>query len=486
MAVPLAVWVAVAVVVVTSSLSKGVAGTPLDDYVNAPDPTYHWTLNGSFRSDLGFRAYNIDLTSQTWLTPQDVDRPVWRHWLTVCVPDFVDPSRATNAFLYIDGGDTTDPAPTSVDLVAEVVCVSSRTISAALLQIPDEPLVFNHDGVRRTEDALIAYGWAHFLKNDSNNPLWLARLPMTKAVVKAMDTIQAFAKTLPNVPLIKNFVIAGASKRGWTTWTTGAVDKRVVAMVPMVMPILNIVPNMNHHYQAYGGWSFALDDYLKQGIMAYLNDPVFLKMAAVNDPWSYRDRLTMPKLIMCAAGDEFFLPDSPQFFINELPGEKYLTVIPDAEHSLATAYIDVAETITTFYQLIITNHRPTYSYQLIKSNTTASIVVTVDIDDPPKYVTMWYAYTLSSTLRDFRLVKCGQLPECLQPVIWWFTEVPESSTPGVYVAKLDAPTSGWAGFLVELTYQYDEFADKRVFRVTTEVNIVPDVMPFPPCGNHCQ
>jgi PhoPQ-activated pathogenicity-related protein len=42
---------------------------------------------------------------------------------------------------------------------------------------------------------------------------------------------------------------AGANR---TTWTAAAVDKRIVGIVPMVMPILNIVPNMNHHYQAYG------------------------------------------------------------------------------------------------------------------------------------------------------------------------------------------------------------------------------------------
>ncbi len=33
----------------------------------------------------------------------------------------------------------------------------------------------------------------------------------------------------------RSFIVAGASKRGWTTWTTGAVDKRVIAIVPIVM-----------------------------------------------------------------------------------------------------------------------------------------------------------------------------------------------------------------------------------------------------------
>jgi PhoPQ-activated pathogenicity-related protein len=52
--------------------------------------------------------------------------------------------------------------------------------------------------------------------------------------------------------------VAGASKRGWTTWLTPAVDKRVRAIVPIVLDILNIVPNINHHWQAYGSacWLF--------------------------------------------------------------------------------------------------------------------------------------------------------------------------------------------------------------------------------------
>ena len=29
-------------------------------------------------------------------------------------------------------------------------------------------------------------------------------------------------------------------QRGWTTWTTGAVDKRVIGIAPIVMDLLNI------------------------------------------------------------------------------------------------------------------------------------------------------------------------------------------------------------------------------------------------------
>ena len=49
-----------------------------------------------------------------------------------------------------------------------------------------------------------------------------------------MDTVTDYVqKKFSNT--VSTFIIVGASKRGWTTWTTGAVDKRVIAIVPIVM-----------------------------------------------------------------------------------------------------------------------------------------------------------------------------------------------------------------------------------------------------------
>lgn len=57
------------------------------------------------------------------------------------------------------------------------------------------------------------------------NAEWLLRLPMTKAVVKTMDAVEMYInKTKGNN--IQHWAVAGASKRGWTTWTTAAVSRR--------------------------------------------------------------------------------------------------------------------------------------------------------------------------------------------------------------------------------------------------------------------
>ena len=48
--------------------SVSVEGTPLDDYVNKPDPTYNYEdLGNPFKGE-GYTSYFINLTSQTWLS----------------------------------------------------------------------------------------------------------------------------------------------------------------------------------------------------------------------------------------------------------------------------------------------------------------------------------------------------------------------------------------------------------------------------------
>ena len=82
-------------------------------------------------------------------------------------------------------------------------------------------------------------------------------------------------------------IVAGASKRGYSTWHVAAVDPRVIAIVPIVMDALNFAQNAQHHYrslggacltliwisQLKGGWSFVLKDYWHMNLTTLFNEP---------------------------------------------------------------------------------------------------------------------------------------------------------------------------------------------------------------------
>jgi PhoPQ-activated pathogenicity-related protein len=300
--------------------------TALDRYVAAPDASFAWKAVRELPAE-GATATLLEMTSQKWLTENEVERPLWTHWLTV-----VRPRQVTSdiGFLFITGGSLgREPPPRPpawmVDLARD-----TGTVVTELRLVPNQPIVFVDDPQRkpRTEDDYIAYTWDKFLRTGDEK--WPARLPMTKSAVRAMDAITAFvASPAGSAAQVARFVVAGGSKRGWTTWTTAAVDARVVAIVPMVIDLLNIEPSFVHHWRAYGAWSDAVDDYVEHRIFDWMGTRQFRTLMKIEEPYEYRERLTLPKFLVNAAGDQFFLPDSSQFYFDDLRGEKQLRYVPN-------------------------------------------------------------------------------------------------------------------------------------------------------------
>ena len=235
-------------------------------------------------------------------------------------------------------------------------------MTAELRLVPNQPVIFKDDPTRkpRSEDDFIAYTWDKFLRTGDEK--WPARLPMTKSAVRAMDAITAFAATAEGgAKPVTRFVVSGASKRGWTTWATAATDRRVIAIAPAVIDMLNIEPSFIHHWRVYGAWSDAVNDYVEHKIMGWMGTPEFRALMRIEEPYQYRDRLTMPKFMMNASGDQFFLPDSSQFYFDDLRGEKYLRYVPNASHSLDKT--DALESLQAFYATVVKGTpRPAFTW----------------------------------------------------------------------------------------------------------------------------
>ncbi len=433
------------------------ARTALDEYVAKPDPTYAFKHVDTVEGD-GFTAYIINMTSQTWRTSKDLDRTVWQHWMTIIKPDVV---KSTTGLLFITGGNNNDSVPQFGDddhkMLVEFA-KGSGTVVTQLRQVPNQPIKFAGETKGRVEDAMIAYTWDKFLK--TGDETWPARLPMTKSAVRAMDTVTSFMATeVAGGVKVDKFVVAGGSKRGWTSWTTAAVDDRVVAIAPFVIDMLNLQASMKHHYRAYGFWSPAIGDYTAMGLMNWMGKPQYRRLMQIEEPYEYRTRFTMPKYIINATGDQFFLPDSSQFYFDDMPGEKYLRYVPNADHSLSGS--DAPQCFLAWYAAVVYGqHRPKFSWTL---EADGSIKVTVV--DKPSVVKLWQA--TNPEARDFRKEKIG--------AVWTSTDLKEQQ-PGVYLAQVAPPTKGWTAYMVELTF--DSGIQGAPFKFTTPVRVTPDVLPF--------
>ncbi len=114
-----------------------------------------------------------------------------------------------------------------------------------------------------------------------------------------MDAIQQFAAAQIHHP-ISRFTISGASKRGWTTWLTGANDPRVEAIGPMVIDVLNMPVNLDYQIKAWNEYSIQIEDYVKLGIPQQAHTQSGNAINTMVDPYSYRRNLTMPKMIFMA------------------------------------------------------------------------------------------------------------------------------------------------------------------------------------------
>jgi PhoPQ-activated pathogenicity-related protein len=157
----------------------------LDRYVAEPDDAYQWQIVER-RVEQGLTTYIVDMTSQRWLRPDEVDRPVWQHWVRIARPA---QAASDTALLYIGGGRNGREAPRGIDERFRQVALATNSVVVELGMVPNQPLIFHNDGQPRVEDDLIAYTWSHYLKTGDER--WPARLPMVKSVVRAMDTVQA-------------------------------------------------------------------------------------------------------------------------------------------------------------------------------------------------------------------------------------------------------------------------------------------------------
>jgi len=409
-------------------------------YLNNADSTYQWELQNSY-DILDVKAYDLLLTSQQWR------EYTWKHQLTIFIPPDI---RYDGALLWITGGSLRDGLPKWASENDEetwtfgIAAASNHAVTAILRQTPNQPL-YND----LSEDALISYTLHNFQSDGDYS--WPLLFPMVKSAVRAMDAVQEFSKETANHE-ITGFLVSGASKRGWTTWLSGVSDSRVKAIAPAVIDILNMPVNLDYQLAVWGDYSIEIADYVELGIPQSINTGQGNALATMIDPYSYRDKLTMPKLLLIGTNDPYWPVDAVKNYFNDLKGENFIHYTPNAGHGLNGGQ----EAKRSIYAFFCNTFAPLpyaeCSWEVSESGTG----ITLDVEGSENAILAAYLWSADSQDRDFRNEEWSSSD----------LDVPDHSTLNTTVSY---PGSGFRAFYIELKYR-DLYG--REYTLSTQMFVV--------------
>ena len=402
--------------------------------MRAPDEHYAWTVAERGERD-GLAVTDIALTSQRWR------EHIWRHQLLVVRPAQI--RHGDIAFLFITG----DSDGIRYYPLLKTLAERAGAVAAVLNKVPNQPL---YDG--RKEDALIAFTFLQYL--ETGDETWPLLFPMVKSAVRAMDTLQALARD-EHGQSIQRFVVSGASKRGWTTWLAGAVDERVAGIAPMVIDMLNMKAQLAWAEKIYGKQSEEIEDYTKLKLHLRVDEPPMVKLRSYVDPYAYRERYTLPKLLLLGTNDPYWTVDSLRHYWHELPEPKLIYQTPNAGHGLNGAE-DATRTLAAFFHMIADGRELPDMDWTFQSDGAEVVQVAASVNRPAKAMKIW---TATSADRDFRDEE------------WTSRELEITSGSSHSTAVVPKPASGYRAYLLEATLTDQQGHE---FKLSTEARVIPD------------
>lgn len=404
--------------------------SPLQEFLAQPDSVFAWKLTEKIEAPQG-RIYDIELTSQAWMDM------TWKHVLMVYEPSQC--KHKDHVLLFITGGGHLNKPNDGDRAMAMGMAQLCSARVAMLHQVPNQPLLGG-----RTEDDLITDTFLFHLATGDKR--WPLLFPMVKSAKRAMDCLEQLATKEWNT-VVKGFVVTGASKRGWTTWLTGASDKRVIAIAPMVIDTLNFPRQMKYQLETWGRYSEQILDYERKGLIDRLKDDPNVPLWQWVDPWHYRSQLTVPKLIINGTNDRYWTVDALNNYWDDLEGPAHVRYVPNAGHNLQGGREGAITTLATFFQHSVEGKTlPTVGW---KHETVGDTLrLTIQPKSPPTGVRLW---TATSDSKDFRSAK------------WSSSPVKESV--GSFVSEVPKPEQGHVALYGEILFK----AYGHEYSITTQI-----------------
>jgi PhoPQ-activated pathogenicity-related protein len=172
-----------------------------------------------------------------------------------------------------------------------------------------------------------------------------------------------------------------------------------VAIAPLVIVMLNMGKQGPNQLTVWGTYSEQIHDYVERGLMEKTQTPAGTELWKMVDPFTYRDRLTMPKYLINGTNDRYWTLDALDLYWDGLKGPKYLVELPNAGHGLDSNRDWAINGLGAFFRHVMTGRTlPQLSWDFIGA-AGGGTTLTIHATPPPRSARLW---TARSQTRDFR------------------------------------------------------------------------------------
>lgn len=330
----------------------------------------------------GSEPVRVSFQSQVW-------RGVaWRHELLIKHPHVL--GRPDIVAVLLTGGDGGESQQRNAQKLADELGIRV----AVLTKIPNQPLFGG-----KTEDVLLSYTLDRY--RHSGDATWPLLFPMVTSVVRGIDTLQ---ETLREPHL--RVVLIGASKRGWTTYLSAAVERRIIGIVPAVYEMIAMREQVALARERYGKDSEKIRPYTALGLTDALLEPRMATLVSWIDPVGYFPRLTIPKLVLLGANDPYWVVDSVREYWDKLPEPKMLRILPNVGHGVL-GEAAAADAIIAFVRMLMNKEKLPSATWRFSSVADGVAMVTGRGAELLTRCTVWRATSADTDFRDSRFEVSG-------------------------------------------------------------------------------
>ncbi|CAF0845402.1 unnamed protein product [Brachionus calyciflorus] len=478
-----------------SAIVQLINSTPLEDFVNNNDDlsiVKRTILNTTKTDRLTTLKYNF--TSLKWFNESFSSSSIWWHYVYINIPTNLKPS--SPIYFHIDNGDNNKDADGSNSLIS-LLASNCQCVTVTMRQIPNQPFRLKldpNDGLKKEDDLIASsfYVYMNFknkFPNSNNIPLLF---PMTKAVKRGMDMVVEVLNE-KNIEFLENFIVSGASKRGWVSYLTAAVDPRIFAVIPIVFDFVNLNANFHAQYRSLGGkYTFALKDYYDYELSKNIDTIEAYDLFKLVDVNMYLENLRDKIIYMIVGtGDEFMMPENLEHFIRNLKiqtNNVFVRVL-DANHYLTGQEFSLILSIQGFLVLLSKgpSYFPKYDWKFSNSLTEGKIEGKIsNLKAFESYEFNSYSARTANNKRiDFRknTIKGPQQIKWVKNVLVKSSPITKTSLSRNVSVKISK--SNYIGFYLESTLKFK--GEKQYFVFSSNINIAPDTYPIGDCiGAECK